>query len=347
MLGMGTTLTFNDFTAVLRRPAQASFKVRLPSERVQPCVLAKSWRAPAARPAPPAWSQIGLGAALQYTIMPTLGLIATRIFDLSPAMAAGIILVSCCPGGTASNIVTYIARADLALSVLMTTASTFLAVFATPLLTKALVGTLVPVDAWGLFASTVQAGTGLLVPTPSFVPKEPLTLDPCLRSSAQVVLAPVVLGVLLNRYFPEQVARVAVISPLIASLTVALICASVVGRNAATVMLAGPTLLLSLLFLHSGGFTLGYAASKALGLPERTARRALLLSHGLLVWCRSRCLASPRIASGRIASRSACRTRHWVRFSRPSTLAPRLPPPAPYRPPCTPCWAAPLPRCGA
>ena len=84
MLGMGTTLSLNDFTNVFKSPAS-----------------------------------IGLGVLLQFSIMPALGFLASRSFGLSPALAAGLILVSCCPGGTASNIVTYIARADVALSVLV------------------------------------------------------------------------------------------------------------------------------------------------------------------------------------------------------------------------------------
>jgi BASS family bile acid:Na+ symporter len=69
------------------------------------------------------------------------------VLNLSPALATGLILVSCCPGGQASNVATYIAHGDVALSVLMTTASTLGAIFMTPLLTKFLAGTLVPVDA--------------------------------------------------------------------------------------------------------------------------------------------------------------------------------------------------------
>lgn len=69
------------------------------------------------------------------------------MLNLSPALATGLILVSCCPGGQASNVATYIAHGDVALSVLMTTASTLGAIFMTPILTKVLAGTLVPVDA--------------------------------------------------------------------------------------------------------------------------------------------------------------------------------------------------------
>lgn len=125
----------------------------------------------------------------------------------------------------------------------MTTASTFAACILTPVLTKLLVGTLVPVDGWALFLSTVQ-----------------------------VVLLPVLGGMALNTFFPKQVAKASVVSPLIASLTVALICASVIAKNATTVLAAGPNLLGALLLLHTGGFLLGYLGARTLKLSERTAR---------------------------------------------------------------------------
>lgn len=79
--------------------------------------------------------------------MPELVSMVLQALNLSPALATGLILVSCCPGGQASNVATYIAHGDVALSVLMTTASTLGAIFMTPLLTQLLAGTLVPVDA--------------------------------------------------------------------------------------------------------------------------------------------------------------------------------------------------------
>ena len=96
------------------------------------------------------------GVLLQYTIMPLTGFGISRLARLPSSLAAGIVLVSCCPGGVASNIVTYLAGGDVALSVAMTSVSTLLAIFLTPVLTAMLIGTLVPVDAWALFSSTVQ-----------------------------------------------------------------------------------------------------------------------------------------------------------------------------------------------
>src|SRR5438128_1860412 len=121
MLGMGLTLTINDFRRVGDMPG---------------AVVA--------------------GVAAQYLIMPVLGWASAKAFALPTPLAVGVILVGCCPGGTASNVVCYIARANVALSVVLTSISTFVAIAMTPLLTQLLAGALVEVDAWGLFLSTLQ-----------------------------------------------------------------------------------------------------------------------------------------------------------------------------------------------
>ena len=187
--------------------------------------------------------RVALGVALQYTIMPTLGLLIGKLFPVSPAVAVGLILVGCCPGGTASNVVTFLARANVALSVVLTTVSTLLASFATPLMTKTLAGAFVPVDAVALCASTTK-----------------------------VVLVPVFAGVALRKYAPDAVALVAPYCPLFAVATVALICGSVIGSSAAAIQAAGPALLAAVCTLHCAGFALGYAASRGVGFAEADAR---------------------------------------------------------------------------
>lgn len=138
MLFMGMTLELDDFKRVLKNP-----------------------------------KQVFLGFACQFTLMPLLGWTMAKVFALPVPLAVGLILVSACPGGTASNLVTLIAQADVALSVLMTTVSTCAAPVMTPLLTSLLAGSLVPVDASGLLLSTLQ-----------------------------VVLAPVAIGLLINTKLP-------------------------------------------------------------------------------------------------------------------------------------------------
>ncbi|EFN59635.1 hypothetical protein CHLNCDRAFT_10632, partial [Chlorella variabilis] len=209
MLGMGISLTFDDFKRVLATPG---------------CIFA--------------------GFALQYTVMPLMAYAVSRLMALPLPYTIGLCIVGSCPGGTASNVVTYLARADVTLSVAMTTASTLGAVVATPLLTQLLLGTLVPSEHTHI--STVVA--------------------------MQVVLVPVLLGAALNTAFPKQVAALAPLSALSAVVLIALICGSVMAQNAAAVMQAGPQLLAAVFVLHAGGFFLGYALSKLLGIPERAAR---------------------------------------------------------------------------
>ena len=121
MLGMGLTLDVADFAAVLRLPGA-----------------------------------VAVGFAAQYTIMPLLGWSVGKMLALPAPFAVGLILVACCPGGTASNLVTYLARGNVALSVIMTMCSTLAAVVMTPLLTGWLAGAYVPVVAWGIFLTTAQ-----------------------------------------------------------------------------------------------------------------------------------------------------------------------------------------------
>lgn len=216
MLGMGVTLTVDDFKRVLRTP----------------------------------WS-VFAGFAAQYTIMPILGFFVARLLQLETPFAVGLILVGCCPGGTASNVVTYIARANVPLSVLMTMCSTFGAVFMTPVLTKWLAGTYVPVDAAGLLWSTVQ-----------------------------VVLLPLVVGLALHHGFPRLVKAVLPVAPLISVLTIALICASIVGQNRDAVLRSGGKMLLGVFLLHTGGFALGHLFGKLIGF-NTTDRRTLSIEVGM------------------------------------------------------------------
>lgn len=116
MLTMGLTLTTNDFKILFSRPLD-----------------------------------IFIGACAQYTIMPLIAYTLTHLFGLNPYLAVGIILVGCCPGGVSSNIMSFLCKGDVAFSVGMTTASTILAPFVTPLLVLWLAGTEINVDAWGMF----------------------------------------------------------------------------------------------------------------------------------------------------------------------------------------------------
>ncbi|MEI6239421.1 MAG: bile acid:sodium symporter family protein [Planctomycetia bacterium] len=216
MLGMGITLSVDDFARVATRPAT-----------------------------------VAAGFVAQFLIMPTAGWLVATLFDLETPFAVGLILVACCPGGTASNVVTYIARADVALSVLMTTCTTLGAVVLTPLLTKLLAGRLVEVDAWGLFFSTLQ-----------------------------VVVLPVAAGVAINRWLPGVVRTVMPVAPLVSVVTIALVCASIIGQNAAAVKASGPRLLGAVVLVHGIGFGVGHLFARLLGY-DRTVARTISIEVGM------------------------------------------------------------------
>jgi len=216
MLGMGITLSAGDFARILQMP--------------QPVLL---------------------GVLAQFSIMPLLGWTIATTFELPNEIAVGVILVSCCPGGTASNVVTYIARANLALSLLMTMCSTFAAILLTPLLTKWLVGERLPVD-----------------------------VVPLLKSTVQVVLLPVLAGLALHHLLPRVVQRVTPVAPLVSVILIALICANIIGKNAELVMTHGQQLLLAITALHAGGFALGWGIARLLGY-ERLVCRTVSIEVGM------------------------------------------------------------------
>jgi len=194
---------------------------------------------------------VAIGFVAQYTIMPGLGWGIAHLLGLEGPFAVGLILVACCPGGTASNIVTYLARADVALSVVMTMCSTFAAVIMTPLLTSWLAGTWVKVDGWGLFAST-----------------------------AQVVLLPLLLGLGLRRLAPRAMAVALPFAPLASVWGIMLIVGSIVGANAPAIRASAGQLVLAVILLHAGGFGLGYFLARAVRIAE-TTRRTVSIEVGM------------------------------------------------------------------
>ena len=198
MLGMGLTLKPEDFKMVIRSPKWAF-----------------------------------TGAALQFTVMPLLGWILGYIFHLPTPFAVGLIIVSCCPGGTASNVISFLAKANVALSVTMTAISTLFAIILTPLLTTFFIGDKIEVSAFQLFLGTVK-----------------------------VVLVPVVLGVLLNKYLPKFTKKVLPVAPLIAVLAIVLIVSSIIGQGKEEILNSGFRLIGSIICLHLTGFLLGYFLSK-------------------------------------------------------------------------------------
>lgn len=208
MLGMGMTLSAEDFARTLRGG--------------KPVIIA---------------------VLLQYTIMPGLGWVISMVWGLPAPFAVGIVLVACCPGGTASNVVSYLARADVAASVCMTAASTLIAPVMTPFLTAWLAGSRIEVSLGGLFLST-----------------------------AQVVLLPIAAGLLINRYAGRFVNRVQHFLPATAVFFIVMIVASIIGAGREAVLQHGMHLLGAVFTLHALGFLFGYLAARFLKAPEILAR---------------------------------------------------------------------------
>lgn len=208
MLGMGLTLSPQDFRGLLRMPGAAA-----------------------------------LGFACQYTLMPLIGWAVARALRLEPGFAVGLILVCCCPGGLASNMIAFLAGANLALSVVLTMVSTLVAFIATPLWTQALAGQYVPVDAWALCKSTLQA-----------------------------VVVPVLLGVFCNWRFPRTVARVAPFGPAVSVVALSLITGGIVAVSAPQIAANFGLLFLAALGIHVLGFGLGFVVSKMCGYDDIVAR---------------------------------------------------------------------------
>ena len=208
MLGMGLTLRFSDFKDALSTP----------------------------------WIAL-LGVVSQFVIMPLAGWSIAQSMNLPAPIAVGLILVACCPGGTASNVITHLAGGNLPLSVLMTLCSTFAAIGLTPVLTGWLAGAYVPVP----------------------------VLD-MLIDMATVVLLPVLAGVALNHFFSRAVSKVAPFTPLVSIFFIILIVGVIVGAKKAAISESAGTLLIAIFLLHAFGFALGYGVMRLFGQSIRNAR---------------------------------------------------------------------------
>ena len=198
--------------------------------------------------------------------------VLTQAFRLPPDLALGVILVGCCPGGTASNVITYLAKGDLALSVGMTATSTLLAPLLTPLLTWLMAGTFVDVDAWGMLLSIVY-----------------------------VVIAPIVAGFLIQRYLPTFTRHAVAYLPAFSTLMITLLVGIIVGHNA-TPLLTGGCLVISVVMLHNlSGLALGYGIGRLLGLSHNK-RTAISIEVGMQNSGLACSLATTHFASAPLAA---------------------------------------------
>ena len=216
MFGMGLTLSADDFKEVVKRPYE-----------------------------------VGIGVIAQFLIMPLLAVVLTKIIPMSPEVAAGVILVGCCPGGTSSNVMTYLSKGDVALSVACTSVTTLAAPIVTPFLVWLFASQYLPVDGWAMFISIVK-----------------------------VVLVPLALGFALQKLVPSVVKSAVPVLPLVSVIGIVLIVAAVVGASKGAIAQSG-LLVFAVVVLHNGlGYLLGFFAAKACGL-SLAKRKAIAIEVGM------------------------------------------------------------------
>ena len=208
MFAMGMTLKINDFRRVFLRPLE-----------------------------------ILVGICAQYLVMPLLGFLLAIAFGINPLIAVGIILVGSCPGGTASNVITYLAKGDLALSVTLTSVSTLLCPFLLPALMYVYAGKWVDVPVTDLFISALQ-----------------------------IVLLPVLLGLALRSLLGKRSDAVLPFLPSVSSLVIALVVGIIVALNAESIKTIGAVVFLVVIIHNALGLICGYLIAKALGFGESSCR---------------------------------------------------------------------------
>lgn len=216
MFGMGLTISADDFKEVVKRPVE-----------------------------------VGIGVVSQFLIMPLLAVLLTRVIPMSPEVAAGVILVGCCPGGTSSNVMTYLSKGDVALSVACTSVTTLAAPIITPFLVWMFASQYLPVDAMAMFLSIVK-----------------------------VVLVPLALGFALQKLAPSLVRGALPVLPLVSVVGIVLIVAAVVGASKGAIAQSG-LMIFAVVVLHNGlGYLLGFFAARAFGL-SLAKRKAIAIEVGM------------------------------------------------------------------
>ncbi len=216
MFGMGLTMKPKDFAVVITHP-----------------------------------KEIIIGCAAQFIIMPILAFALSKIFNLDPALTAGVVLVGTCPGGTASNVITYFSKGDVALSVGMTSVNTLLAPLLTPFITWLLLQKTVEVDVWSMFWSIIS-----------------------------VILIPIALGLIISKLFPRFVQRIVSLLPVVSTVGICMIVATVVSHNAEKIYTSGVVVLAVVMLHNLLGYGCGFGIGKLFGMtPEKT--KALSIEIGM------------------------------------------------------------------
>ncbi|HLX90633.1 MAG TPA: bile acid:sodium symporter family protein [Puia sp.] len=212
MFGMGTELSIKDFKEILRMPRG-----------------------------------IFVGVICHYTIMPTIGFILANIFKFPNEIAAGIILVGCSPSGLASNVMSYLAKANLALSISITTISTLLAPLLTPLLMKLIAGQLVTIHFWTMFWDITK-----------------------------IVIIPIAAGLLFHYVVRGRLQWLDKAMPLISMIGIGLIIVVITAAGRDSLMKVGLLLIVAIFIQNIAGYALGYCSAHLLRLPEKDCRTIAL-----------------------------------------------------------------------
>lgn len=203
MFGMGMTMTVADFKTVLQSP-----------------------------------KAVAIGVAAQFVVMPSLAYMLCKVFNLPPEIAIGVILVGCCPGGTASNVITYMAKGNTALSVACTSVSTLLAPLLTPIIFYLLASQWIEINALSMLTSILQ-----------------------------VVLLPIVLGLVVRTLLKDTVQYYMPVMPLISVVAIVLIVAAIIAGSKGQILESG-LFILAVVILHNAlGYLIGYWVSRLFKLP--------------------------------------------------------------------------------
>lgn len=208
MFGMGTTMSIADFKGVIKMP-----------------------------------KGVLIGVICQFSIMPLIGFSLAKLSNLPPEIAAGIILVGCSPSGLASNVMAYIAGANVALSVTLTAVATLLAPLLTPFLMQLLADAYVPIDFLSMMGSI-----------------------------AKIVIFPIIAGLVLNHFFGKIITRIKGVFPLISMLGIVVIIAIITAAGRDALLDIGFLLILVVIAHNVLGFVLGYSLSRLLGLDQASSR---------------------------------------------------------------------------
>ncbi|MEE1128995.1 MAG: bile acid:sodium symporter family protein [Methanobrevibacter sp.] len=184
--------------------------------------------------------EIAVGISAQYIIMPVLAFVLANIFSLDAALTVGLILVGTVPGGTASDVITFLAKGDVALSVSLTAISTLLSPILTPLITLILIGNHISFNPTEMFLSIVQ-----------------------------IVIIPIILGLLLNYKFPDFCGNLKEYLPGISSIVVCLIVAGVIGANKQAILTSSSVILVVIVLLYVFGMLLGFVAGYLVGMERK------------------------------------------------------------------------------